>query len=166
MIVIFNFFLLSFNTSLIDIVLNSIASLFIIELDDIAVFLSNDSLMDLIKQNLINKMFYKFSNINVIYFNNTQNHYDTWVYHNSPLLKLNAKHYELDKNTMEIIKKENVPVTPISTISTTSTISINNTIITIDLPAINPNLYVINEEIEELDEPQTQIRLTSIETYI
>ena len=55
-IIIFNFFLLSFNYSVIDIVLNSVASLFVIELDDSAVFLSSDSLQDLLKQQLIDEL--------------------------------------------------------------------------------------------------------------
>ncbi len=131
-VVIFNFFLLSFNESLIDIVLNSIAALFIIELDDAAVFLSNDSIMDLFKQKLIDEMFDKFSKIPSIYFNNPENKNDTWVYidslntnnkfflendensdnsdniitygNNSRILALNTKFYKIDEN-MEIVRK-------------------------------------------------------------
>ncbi len=133
-VVIFNFFLLSFNNSLIDIVLNSIAALFIIELDDVAVFLSNDSIMDLFKQKLIDEMFNKFSKIPSIYFNNPINKNDTWLYinsinnkghgrfilegdedkesddsfnefgNNSRIYALNTKFYKINKH-MEIVSK-------------------------------------------------------------
>lgn len=104
-IVVFNFFLLAFNDSLIDIVLNSIAALFIIELDDTAVFLTSDSLMDLLKQKLINEMFDKFKKIPSIYFNN--NSFNTWKYNNANiLLELNRERYILNEYNMEIEEKE------------------------------------------------------------
>jgi hypothetical protein len=67
-VIFFNFFLLAFNSSLIDIVLNSIASLFIIELDDIAVFITSDAITDLYKQKLIQELLINFKNIPAIYF--------------------------------------------------------------------------------------------------
>lgn len=108
-IVVFNFFLLAFNNSLIDIVLNSIASLFIIELDDTAVFLTSDSLMDLLKQKLINEMFDKFKTIPSIYFNNSLN--NTWIYNESNvLLTLNKERYILNETNMELEEKDNYSI--------------------------------------------------------
>jgi hypothetical protein len=108
-IVVFNFFLLAFNDSLIDIVLNSIAALFIIELDDTAVFLTSDSLMDLLKQKLINEMFDRFKQIPSIYFNNNLN--NTWKYNDANiLLELNTERYILNENNMEIEEIENYSI--------------------------------------------------------
>jgi hypothetical protein len=108
-IVIFNFFLLAFNASLIDIVLNSIAALFIIELDDTAVFLTSDSLMDLLKQKLINEMFDRFKKIPSIYFNSNLN--NTWKYNDSNiLLELNRERYLLNEDNMEIEENENYSI--------------------------------------------------------
>jgi hypothetical protein len=97
-IVIFNFFLLSFDSSLIDIILNSIASLYIIQLDDTAIFISNDSIMDLIKQRLLQDLFDKFNNIHSIYF-------DSKTWYNNCGFALDAEHYQVDENTMEIVER-------------------------------------------------------------
>jgi hypothetical protein len=95
-VVIFNFFLLSFDTSVIDIVLNSIASLYIIQLDDTAIFISTDSIMDLIKQRLLKNLFDKFNTIPSIYFDNK-----TW-YNNCGFTL--GPNYKIDETTMEIIE--------------------------------------------------------------
>ena len=114
-IIIFNFFLLSFNYSVIDIVLNSVASLFVIELDDSAVFLSSDSLQDLLKQQLIDELKDEFESIPKIYFNN--NIYTTWKFdpYYCDYFRLNeskwihdtpdtiSKQVIIDEETMEIV---------------------------------------------------------------
>lgn len=96
-IVIFNFFLLSFDMTLIDIILNSIASLYIIQLDDTAIFISNDSIMDLIKQRLLQDLFDKFNNIPSIYF-------DSKTWYNNCGFAL-TENYQIDENTMEIVER-------------------------------------------------------------
>lgn len=95
-VVIFNFFLLSFESSLINIILNSIASLYIIQLDDTAIFISQDSIMDLIKQRLLNDLFDRFNNIPSIYF-------DSKTWYNDCGFAL-EKDYQVDENTLEIVE--------------------------------------------------------------
>jgi hypothetical protein len=97
-VVIFNFFLLSFDSSLINIILNSIASLYIIQLDDTAIFISQDSIMDLIKQRLLNDLFDRFNNIPSIYFDSK-----TWWNNCGFALE---KDFHIDETTMEIVIKE------------------------------------------------------------
>jgi hypothetical protein len=82
----------------IDIVLNSIASLFIIELDDSAVFLSSDSLEDLFKQKLIEELWEDFRNIPKIYFNTSQN--TTWEH--IDYFRLKTDIYEINNDEIRI----------------------------------------------------------------
>lgn len=92
LIVIFNFLLLAYQDSIINIVLNSIASLFIIELDDYIVFLTDDSLNDLLINRLTNDLNKEFKHIPSVYWSK-----NTWLY--------NDKYY-MNKNYVHIINNE------------------------------------------------------------
>ncbi len=99
-IVIFNFFLLAFNTSVLDIVLNSMATLFIIELDDLTVFITQDTVTNLYKQQIIKEMMNNFKKINPIYFDK-----EVWIHDLKYIL--NTSKYHIDKETMEIVPINN-----------------------------------------------------------
>ncbi len=99
LVLLLNFFVLAFSDSLIDIVLNSLAALFIIELDDAMVFISNNAKDDLYKQKVISLFNKSLKEINEIYF-----WASTWKYNN--INKLNSESFEVNRNLCTIIEKD------------------------------------------------------------
>jgi hypothetical protein len=98
-IIILNFFVLAFSNSLIDIVLNSLAALFIIELDDSMVFISDDVKQDLCKQTVIEMFNEKIKNIPNLYF-------DSKIWKYKGIYKIDNNKYYVDKNLCSILNKE------------------------------------------------------------
>ncbi len=97
-VVLLNFFILAFSNSLMDIVLNSLAALFIIELDDSMVFISSNIKDDLIKQKVIAHLNLELKNIDEIYFESK-----TW--NKNKIFRLNEDNYYVDRKLCEIHKK-------------------------------------------------------------
>ncbi len=102
LIVLLNFFVLAFSDSLMDIVLNSLAALFIIELDDNMVFISSNAKDDLYKQKVVSFFNESIKNIDDIYFS-----IDVWKHQGVFKLK---EDYEVDRELCTIIKKNNTIV--------------------------------------------------------
>lgn len=105
-IIFFNFFILSFNDQVLDIVLNSVASLFILELDDTAVFDTPDSINNMIRNKLIEEFNDNLKLIPEIYFNSDEN--NTWIC--KDVYKLNSNDFEIDLNELTINKKNLIKV--------------------------------------------------------
>jgi hypothetical protein len=101
LVIFLNFFLLAYSSSRIDIVLNSLAALFIIEMDDSMVFLSDNAKDNLFKQKIINLFNQDLKRIPNIYFEES-----TWKY--DDIYKLNEENIIIDRNFGELVKKENV----------------------------------------------------------
>ncbi len=99
LVLLLNFFVLAFSDSLIDIILNSLSALFIIELDDTMVFISNNAKDDLYKQKVVSLFNKSLKEINEIYF-----WASTWKYNN--INKLNSESFEVNRNLCEIIEKD------------------------------------------------------------
>ncbi len=99
LVLVLNFFVLAFSDSLIDIVLNSLAALFIIELDDSMVFISNDNKDDLFRQKVIYFLNQQLKNIPNIYFTPS-----SWK--NKNMYKLNHDNVYVDKELCEIKSKK------------------------------------------------------------
>ncbi len=101
LVIFLNFFLLAYSSSRIDIVLNSLAALFIIEMDDSMVFLSDNAKDNLFKQKIINLFNQDLKRIPNIYFEES-----TWKY--DDIYKLNEENIIIDRDFGELVKKENV----------------------------------------------------------
>lgn len=102
-IVLLNFFVLAFSDSLMDIVLNSLAALFIIELDDSMVFISNNAKDDLYKQKIISLFNQSLKNIDVIYFGKK-------VWNNNGMFRLNTDIFEVNRELCTI--QDNNKISP------------------------------------------------------
>ena len=87
LIVFFNFLLLAYQDSVINVVLNSIASLFIIELDDYIVFLTDDSLNDLLINRMTHDLNKEFKLIPSVYWSK-----NTWLYNDKYYMNTNYVH--------------------------------------------------------------------------
>ncbi len=96
-----NFFVLAYSDSLMDIVLNSLAALFIIELDDAMVFISNNAKDDLYKQKVISFFNQSLKDINEIYFG-----LNVWKHHG--IYKLDTEKFEVNRELCTIDLKENM----------------------------------------------------------
>ncbi len=102
LVLLLNFFVLAFSDSLIDIVLNSLAALFIIELDDAMVFISSNAKDDLYKQKVVSLFNKSLKEINNIYFDS-----NVWK-HSHGLFKLNKEKCLVNRELCEIIDTENI----------------------------------------------------------
>jgi hypothetical protein len=98
-ILFFNFFVLSFNDQIIDIVLNSVASLFIINLDDNILFETPDKQLLLIKNKVVRLLNYYIDKIPNNLFNNDDQTipYTPWKVSNG-VIKLNTTEYMFNDN--------------------------------------------------------------------
>ncbi len=103
-IIFFNFFILSFNDKVLDIVLNSVASLFILELDDSVVFDTPDTINNMIRNKLITEFNSDVYVIPEVYFNSEGN--KTWI--NKGVNRLNDKDFEINFNELTIVKKKSL----------------------------------------------------------
>ncbi len=98
-VVILNFFILSYSDNLIDIVLNSLAALFIIELDDTMVFISDNAKMDLYRQKCISILNEKLYSIPSLYYGK-----NTWEFKDG--FELVDKNVYVNRELCEICYKE------------------------------------------------------------
>ena len=99
-ILFFNFFVLSFNDRIIDIVLNSVASLFIINLDDNILFETPDSQLLMIKNKIIRLLNHHIDKIPNCLFNNYETTpYTPWKMSNN-IIRLNYSEYRYNNNLM------------------------------------------------------------------
>ncbi len=98
-IVLLNFCVLAFSDSLMDIVLNSLAALFIIELDDSMVFLSQDNKDDLFRQKCISVLNQKIKELPSIYFESS-----SWKH--TSYYKMNEKYVYVDRKKCILCEKK------------------------------------------------------------
>lgn len=124
LVILLNFFILAFSDSLIDIVLNSLAALFIVELDDAMVFISSNSKDDLYKQKVISYFNKLLKQIDPLYFSSS-----AWKHHG--IFKLVENDFEVNRELCIITKKNNIVSNNISdakTVPDIITINIDNNI--------------------------------------
>ncbi len=102
-VVLLNFFVLAYSDSLLDIVLNSLAALFIIELDDNMVFISDDMKDDLFRQKIISFLNDQFQKIPDLYFGS-----HTWK-HTGGMYHMIEEHVYVNRESCELCEKKSSP---------------------------------------------------------